>query len=172
MATTCILVSNIKGADQIVQMCKLICAFNVCILYKLVSSSCCSFSLPDSSTNNFIFQLFFLLSALEGSSEAQPMTILQRSVSLSAGEITPSVVSKGSSSLSPRRDKKPSIDELRKQVSMNRIYLKHLKDPARPSLWSVSLSAGEIIPTIVSNRLSSLRQETQYRRTEKTGEHE
>ena len=50
------------------------------------------------------------------------MTILQRSVSLSAGEITPSVVSKGPSGLSSPRGKKPSIDELRKQVSRNIIF--------------------------------------------------
>ena len=57
-----------------------------------------------------------LFSALEGNSEAQPITILQRSVSLSTGELTPSVGSKGSSGLSPRGGKKPSIEELRKQV--------------------------------------------------------
>ena len=74
----------------------------------------CLFSFSEKKRYNKIKCCLF--SALEGNSEAQPVTILQRSVSLSAGELTPSVGSKGSSGLSPRGGRKPSIEELRKQV--------------------------------------------------------
>ena len=58
----------------------------------------------------------FILAALEGSPEAQPVSVVQRSASLSAGDVTPSAKTSGEVTQSVER--RPSIEELRKQVSV------------------------------------------------------
>ena len=63
---------------------------------------------------SYFILLLCIFPALEGSPEAQPASVLQRSVSLSSGDVTPTAKTNGE--LTPLHDRKPSLEELRKQV--------------------------------------------------------